>query len=44
MSGEQRRGFHEALFDADIFQDPPGKWQADILGGEANGPGSAAGG
>ena len=27
----QRREFHEALLDADSFEDLPGKWQAAIL-------------
>jgi hypothetical protein len=33
-----RRGFHEALLDADSFEDLPGKWQAAILKAEANRP------
>jgi hypothetical protein len=28
----QRREFHEALLDADSFEDLPGRWQAVILG------------
>jgi hypothetical protein len=31
MSDLQRREFHEALLDADTFEDLPGKWQAAIL-------------
>jgi hypothetical protein len=31
MSELQRREFHEALVDADTFEDLPGKWQAAIL-------------
>ena len=31
MSAEQRRDFHEALREADSFEDLPGKWQAAIL-------------
>jgi hypothetical protein len=31
MSAEQRRDFHEALLEADTFEDLPGKWQAAIL-------------
>jgi hypothetical protein len=38
MSAEQRREFHEALFDADTFEDLPGKWQAAILEAEHNRP------
>jgi hypothetical protein len=38
MSALQRRGFHEALLDADSFEDLPGKWQAAILKAEANRP------
>jgi hypothetical protein len=34
MSDLQRREFHEALLDADSFEDLPGKWQAAILGSE----------
>jgi hypothetical protein len=29
---------HEALLDADSFEDLPGKWQAAILKAEQNGP------
>jgi hypothetical protein len=28
MGADQRREFHEALLDADSFEDLPGKWQA----------------
>jgi hypothetical protein len=38
MSAEQRREFHEAVLDADAFEDLPGKWQAAILKAEANRP------
>jgi hypothetical protein len=31
MSAEQRREFHEALLDADSFEDLPRKWQAAIF-------------
>jgi hypothetical protein len=31
MDDSQRREFHEALLDADTFEDLPGKWQAAIL-------------
>jgi hypothetical protein len=34
----QRREFHEALLDADPFEDLPGKWQAAILKSEENRP------
>jgi hypothetical protein len=30
MSDAQRREFHEALLDADAFEDLPGKWQAAV--------------
>ena len=33
-----RREFHEALLDADSFEDLPGKWQAAILEAEQNRP------
>ena len=39
MSDLQRREFHEALLDADAFEDLPGKWQAAILKAEQNRPG-----
>ena len=38
MSDYQRRDFHEALLDADSFEDLPGKWQAAILAAEQNRP------
>ena len=38
MSDQQRREFHEALLDADSFEDLPGKWQAAILEAEDNRP------
>jgi hypothetical protein len=38
MSAEQRREFHEALLDADHFEDLCGKWQAAILKAERNRP------
>jgi hypothetical protein len=31
---DQPREFHEALFDADSFEDLPGKWQAAIVKAE----------
>jgi hypothetical protein len=31
MSDLQRREFHEALLDADSFEDRPGKWQAHLV-------------
>jgi hypothetical protein len=34
MSELQRREFHEALLDADSFEDLSGKWQAPILKAE----------
>ena len=34
MSELQRREFHEALLDADSFEDLPGKWQAAIVPAE----------
>jgi hypothetical protein len=37
MSDLQRREFHEALLDAETFEDPPGK-QAVILKSEENQP------
>jgi hypothetical protein len=37
--GEGRRlEFHEALLEADDFEDLPGKWQAAILEAEHNRP------
>jgi hypothetical protein len=38
MSDLQRREFHEALLDADTFEDLPEKWQAAILKAEENRP------
>jgi hypothetical protein len=38
MSALQRREFHEALLDAESFEDLPGKWQAAILKAEENRP------
>jgi hypothetical protein len=38
MDAEQRREFHEALLEADDFEDLPGKWQAAILKAEENRP------
>jgi len=38
MGDKQRREFHEALLDADSFEDLPGKWQAAILKAEQNRP------
>jgi hypothetical protein len=38
MSDPQRREFHEALLDADTFEDLPGKWQAAILKAEGARP------
>jgi hypothetical protein len=43
MDDFQRREFHEALLDADAFEDLPGKWQAAILKAEENRPQSARG-
>jgi len=34
----QRREFHEALLEANAFEDLPGKWQAAILEAEQNRP------
>ena len=34
----ERRELHEALLDADAFEDLPGKWQATILEAEQNRP------
>jgi hypothetical protein len=34
----QRREFHEALFEADTFEDLPGRWQVAILEAERNRP------
>jgi hypothetical protein len=38
MSAEQRREFQEALFDADSFEDLPGKRQAAIHTAEQSRP------
>jgi hypothetical protein len=38
MSTSLRREFHEALLEADSFEDLPGKWQAAILNAEENRP------
>ena len=38
MATDQRREFHDALLDADSFEDLPGKWQAAILEAEQNRP------
>jgi len=38
LSDHQRREFHEALLDADSFEDLPGKWQAAVLAAEQNRP------
>ena len=40
----QRREFHEALLDADSFEDLSAKWQAAILKAERNAPKTRAGG
>jgi hypothetical protein len=38
MDAVQRREFHEALYDAQAFEELPGKWQAAIIEAEANMP------
>jgi hypothetical protein len=38
MDDRQRREFHEALLEADSFEDLPGEWQAAILEAEQNQP------
>ena len=38
MSDHPRREFHDALLDAESFEDLPGKWQLAILKAEANRP------
>jgi hypothetical protein len=38
MAADQRREFHEALLDADTFEDLHGKRQAAILEAEQTGP------
>jgi hypothetical protein len=34
LGADQRREFHEARFDADSFEDLPGKWQAVMVTAE----------
>jgi hypothetical protein len=38
MGADQRREFQEALLDADVFEDLPGKWQAAIVSAEPEQP------
>ena len=38
MIAEQRREFHEALLEANTYEDLPGKWQAAILKAEQGRP------
>jgi hypothetical protein len=38
MSDLERREFHEALLDADAFEDLPGKWQAAVMKAVENAP------
>ena len=38
MDDSQRREFHEALLDADAFEDLPGKWQAAVVQAEQHRP------
>ncbi len=38
MGDPQRREFHEALLEADSFEDLPGKWQAAVVKAEQNRP------
>jgi hypothetical protein len=38
MGVDQRRDFHEALLEADTFEDLPGKWQAAIVTAEQHRP------
>jgi hypothetical protein len=38
MGDRQRREFHEALLEADSFEDLPGKWQAAIVKAGQNRP------
>jgi len=38
MDDRQCRELHEALLDAESFEDLPGKWQAAILEAEAERP------
>jgi hypothetical protein len=37
MGDLQRGEFHEAMLEADCFEDLPGKWQAAILVAERDG-------
>jgi hypothetical protein len=41
MDEAQRRELHEALLDAEVFEDLPGKWQAAILKAEQRPAGAA---
>jgi hypothetical protein len=38
LSELQRRELHQALLEADAFEDLPGKWQAAVLRAEQNRP------
>jgi hypothetical protein len=38
LGDHQRRELHEALVEADTFEELPGKWQAAILKAEQNRP------
>jgi hypothetical protein len=38
MGADQRRELHEALLEADAFEDLPGKWQAAVVEAEQNRP------
>jgi hypothetical protein len=38
MAADQRREFHDALLDADSFEDLPGRWQAAMVAAEQNRP------
>jgi hypothetical protein len=38
LSDRERREFHEALLDAEAFEDLSGKWQAAIVKAEQNRP------
>jgi hypothetical protein len=38
MDDRQRREFHEALLEAECFEEPPGKWQAAVTSEEQNRP------
>ena len=42
LSDLQRREFHEALLEADTFEDLSGQWQAAILKAEQSRPTSVA--